>query len=309
MEDIGIAIIFFNRPDSFKKVLEAVSKVKPSKLFLIQDGARSEKDIINVNKCRELISIIDWNCQIFKNFSENNLGCGRRMSSGISWVFDYVEKAIILEDDCVPSTDFFFFCIENLNKYENDKRILMISGMNHFGETPGVKEDYFFAINGAIWGWATWKRAWKLFDYSASAIEDKEIVDFLLTSGIEPRHVAKADVKQWKTTNQKVKNGEKMSYWAHQWRLSKMINHNLCIIPKYNLVTNVGDIDPTHPASKGEICKFHNMETVKIHFPISHPKYVHQYLPYDDMYYRDFYPTKLQRILKRIQRTVKNVNK
>ena len=306
--DVGVALIFFNRPDSLKQVFESVRCAKPSKLFLIQDGQRTDKDLDKILKCREIVENIDWKCDVFKNYSENNLGCGKRMSSGITWVFDYVEKAIILEDDCVPNSDFFIFCDENLERYKEDERILMITGMNHFNETKEVKEDYFFAINGAIWGWATWRRAWNYFDYSVKAIENDDIVDFLLNSGIEPLVAAKADVKQWKKTNQLVKNGEKMSYWAHQWRLCKLINHNLCIIPKVNLVSNVGDIDPTHPSTLKENCIYHHMNTSSLHYPLIHPEHVYHFMRYDDLYYKDFYPSFIQRIINRFKRLKANVN-
>ena len=302
--DVGVALIFFNRPDSIKKVFESVRIAKPAKLFLIQDGYRSNKDIEKIKECRRIVEEIDWECEVHKNYSEKNMGCGRRMSSGITWVFEHVEKAIFLEDDCVPNQSFFHFCEENLEKYKNDERVLMISGMNHFGVTKEIKEDYFFAINGAIWGWATWKRAWDLYDYSAKAIEDEEIVRFLLKSGIEPIVAAKADVKQWKDTNTKIKKGEKMSYWAHQWRLCKMINHNLCIIPKVNLVSNVGDTDPTHPATDNTKCVYHHMDTYSINDPLVHPEHIYHYTKYDDLYYKDFYPTLFQRILKRILRYI-----
>lgn len=297
-EKTGVAIIFFNRPTCLKKVFESVSKAKPSQLFLIQDGPRGEKDLAGIEACRAVVENIDWPCEVHRNYSEVNLGCGRRMSSGITWVFEHVDRAMILEDDCVPGESFYQYCDELLEKYKDDQRILMISGMNHWGQSD-VPADYLFAYSGAIWGWATWKRSWEKFDYSAEAINDPEVVNFLM-SGVEPKRVAISDIERWQATNAKVKSGEKMSYWAHQWRLAKFLYHNLCIIPKCNLISNVGDNDATHPASGGT-CEYHYLQTYRMNFPMIHPKYVMQNHEYDDKYYEVFEPTRWHRIKMRIK--------
>lgn len=296
-KDTGVAIIFFNRPECVSKVFESVRKAQPPKLFLIQDGARGDRDVEKVEACRKIVENVDWECEIFKNYSNENLGCGKRMSSGITWVFEHVEKAMILEDDCVPNESFYRFCDETLEKYKDDKRILMISGMNHWGEW-NCQADYLFAYSGSIWGWATWKRAWDKFDFSVAAINDSEVQKMLM-SGIEPRHVAKNDILKWKETNVKVMSNQKISYWAHQWRLVKFLYHNLCIIPKVNLISNVGDVDATHP-SNGEACEYHHLATKSLNFPLKHPDYIFQDFSYDDKYYEVFEPTRAYRIKKRI---------
>lgn len=300
-DEVGVAIVFFNRPEAVKKVFESVAQARPPKLFLIQDGARDEKDNEKVALCRKIVENVNWPCKVFQNYSNENLGCGKRMSTGISWVFDHVDKAIILEDDCVPAESFYRFCNELLNKYENDERVLYISGLNHWGETKCVS-DYFFCYNGAIWGWATWKRAWQKFDYSVSAIEDETVRKYLL-SGIQPLYAAKADVKKWKETNFRVRNGEKLSYWAHQWRLCKFLYHSLTIVPRVNLIDNVGNLDPTHPAI-GE-CEYQHMVTGSIQFPLKQPKYVFQNVEYDREFYSKLMPSKMDKIRARLKKVIK----
>lgn len=300
-DDIGVAIVFFNRPEAVKAVFESVAQARPPKLFLIQDGSRGEKDDEKVALCRKIVENVNWPCKVFQNYSNENLGCGKRMSTGISWVFDYVDKAIILEDDCVPAESFYRFCNELLDKYENDERILYISGLNHWGETK-CSSDYFFCYNGAIWGWATWKRAWQKFDYSVTAIEDETVRKYLL-SGVQPLYAAKMDVKKWKETNFRVRNGEKLSYWAHQWRLCKFLYHSLTIVPRVNLINNVGSLDPTHPA-RGE-CEYQHMVTGAIQFPMKHPKYVFQNVEYDREFYSNLMPSKMDKIRSKLKRVIR----
>ncbi len=296
-DDTGVAIIFFNRPDCVKKVFESVAKAQPPKLFLIQDGARKDADILGIEACREIVDNITWPCEVYKNYSDVNLGCGKRMSSGISWVFEHVEKAMILEDDCVPGESFYQFCDELLEKYADDERIMMISGMNHWDKSD-IQEDYLFAYSGAIWGWATWKRSWEHFDFSVEAIEDPNVIKTLM-SGIEPKRIAERDIAKWRETRKKILNNEKISYWAHQWRLCKFIYHNLCIIPRCNLITNVGDHDATHPGSGKS--DYHFLKTHKLDFPLKHPQYILPNQDYDNQYYKIFEPTRLYRISQHIK--------
>ena len=158
----AVVFIIFNRPDTTRKVFEQIKIARPRKLFLIADGPRFDK-FNEAEVCKETRSIvgnIDWECEVFKNFSEINLGCKIRVSSGIDWVFKHVEDAIILEDDIFPDLSFFQFCDELLRYYRNDKRIAMISGDNFQFGSKRNHDSYYFSKFNHIWGWATWKDRW-----------------------------------------------------------------------------------------------------------------------------------------------------
>ena len=163
-----VALIFFNRPDTLEKVFEKVRKVRPEKLFLIQDGPRNEKDFEKIAECRTIVENVDWECEVIKDYSNVNLGCGVRPQSGITNALKQVDRLIILEDDCVPEESFFEYCDEMLEKYKDDERICYISGLNHFESWDCGDNDYFFAKTGAIAAWATWRRSWsEYYDYYA----------------------------------------------------------------------------------------------------------------------------------------------
>jgi hypothetical protein len=131
--NIGVALIFFNRPLPLRTVFDELKKSKPKILFLIQDGARENNllDIENISKCRKIVEEVDWEFEVYKNYSEMNLSCDNRIFTGLTWAFTFVDKLVVLEDDCVPSLSFLPFCEELLILYENDKRIHMISGTNY----------------------------------------------------------------------------------------------------------------------------------------------------------------------------------
>ena len=154
MTSTPVAFIIFNRPDTTKRVFAEIAKARPPKLLVIADGPRADHPA-DVEKCaavRAIIDGVDWDCEVLKNYSDVNLGCKRRVSSGLDWVFDTVEEAIILEDDCLPHPTFFRFCEEMLEKYRDDKRIAMISGDNlQFGRKR-TGYSYYFSRYPHIWG-------------------------------------------------------------------------------------------------------------------------------------------------------------
>jgi len=263
-----IVFIIFNRPETTKRVFAEIAKARPPKLLVIADGPRTDHPD-DAEKCAAVRAIIDgvnWDCDVLKNYSDVNLGCKRRVSSGLDWVFDIVEEAIILEDDCLPHPTFFRFCEEMLEKYRDDKRIAMISGDNiQFGRKR-TGYSYYFSRYTHIWGWASWRRAWDNYDVDMKLwpeIRDGGWLQGLLGS--------KISVWYWKNRLENAYKG-KIDTWDYQWFFSCWIQSALTIIPNVNLVSNIGfGPDSLHTAEKKV---FSNMKAEPITFPISHPAYV-----------------------------------
>ena len=130
MLNTPVAFLIFNRPETTHRVFAEIARARPRRLLIVADGPRSEADADKCRAARAVIERVDWQCDILTNYSDINLGCKRRISSGLSWVFEQCEEAIVLEDDCLPDPTFFRFCAELLDKYRNDQRIMMISGNN-----------------------------------------------------------------------------------------------------------------------------------------------------------------------------------
>ena len=160
----------FNRPDTTAQVFETIRQAKPARLYVAADGARKEKDgeLERVAMVREIATTVDWPCEVKTLFQDKNLGCKNAVSSAISWFFEHEEQGIILEDDCLPSADFFDFCENNLEKYRSDTRIMMIAGTNYL-PSENLRVPFFFSEHFIIWGWATWRRAWQLYDLEMSS--------------------------------------------------------------------------------------------------------------------------------------------
>src|SRR5450432_2004627 len=154
-----VIFAIFNRPAHTRRVFEAIAKAAPEKLFIIYDAPRAGNQI-EAERCaqvRKIVERVDWPCDVQRNYSDVNLGCGKRIASGLQWAFSHVEEAIILEDDTLPGSSFFPFCEELLQQYRGDDRITHVSGNNYSAAKHRTPFSYHFSNYGHIWGWATWR--------------------------------------------------------------------------------------------------------------------------------------------------------
>lgn len=309
IHDVPVALIFFNRPEQFAKVFEQVKNARPSKLFLIQDGPRKDNqaDVENIAKCREVLKKIDWDCEVVRDFSEENLGCGKRVFSGISKCFEKVDRLIILEDDCVPSKSFFPFCCEILEKYKDDERVGMISGMNHLGQFSKITGDYLFSEVGSIAGWATWKRVWKTVTYDLCAtVQNKQAMRILENQGhysVNRGFTCGAARKK----AEQMQKGKKMSSWSTQFSLQLILNNQLILTPRVNLMTNIG-LTEESANSVGSIKlipqglrPLYRLKNYEMEFPLTHPQFIANDFEYGENVNKIMYPKGFVRICRKIE--------
>jgi hypothetical protein len=279
-----IVFIIFNRPDITAVVFEIIRQAKPSQLFVIADGPRANRDG-EFEKCqatREIVERVDWNCEVLKNYSDTNLGCRDRVSSGLDWVFDRVEQAIVLEDDCLPHPSFFLFCQEMLAKYKNDERIMVVAGTNFQFGTSRTDYSYYFSRYSHCWGWATWKRAWQHYDRDMNCwaeIRDGKWLNSILD---DP-----SSIQYWHKIFQDTYHNQNSS-WAYRWALSCWSQSGLTILPNVNLISNIGfGADATHSTSSTN--QLANLPVCEMMFPLQHPLFVMRHDRADDFTERNIF--------------------
>ncbi len=245
-----ILFLVFNRPENTRLVLEAIKRVRPSKLFVAADGPRSQY-IEDKEKCEEVRKIIhrevDWSCQVETWFREENVGCGKAVGGAISWFFQHVEMGIILEDDCLPEASFFSYCEVLLKEYAREPKVLQISGTNHLLEDSAGRNGYYYSNVSSIWGWATWRRAWQLFSVP------KELDPNVVTSKYTNSHYAGALVRMIEDTQT-----GKIDTWDTYWAYTFCLHDGLAIVPFRNQIRNIGVLG-TH--EKQGTSRFLNMPT------------------------------------------------
>ncbi|MBU7581631.1 MAG: glycosyltransferase family 2 protein [Nostoc sp. TH1S01] len=262
-----VALLIFNRPDTTEKVFAAIRQAKPPQLLVIADGPRPDRpdDVQNCAAARAIISQVDWDCQVLKNYSDVNLGCGRRVSSGLDWVFSIVERAIILEDDCLPHPSFFRFCEELLEKYQDDERIMTILGTNGLSQWKSDRLSYHFCYwPSPVWGWASWSRAWSCYKYDIKAWANpkvqQQIRDFMADDAL---FLGMA----WRFQKAYL---HEVDTWDWQWYFAILSNSGMTIVPSVNLVANIG-FGPEATHTKSRRNRIVNRRTYSVEFPLIHP--------------------------------------
>jgi hypothetical protein len=266
-----VALLIFNRPELTEQVFAEIARARPAKFLVIADGPRPDQKG-EAERCaatRAIIERVDWECEVLKNYSDVNLGCGGRPATGIRWVFEQVEEAIILEDDCLPHPTFFRYCEELLARFRHDGRVMHISGDNFLYGRKLTPFSYFFSCYGLSWGWASWRRAFQHYDREIKlwpAVRDTTwLLDICGNS---------TAVEHWKGIfDRAYAEGGHNDYWDFQWVFACWVQRGLSILPNINLISNIGfGADATHTGNPEH--KLANLATGEMLFPLNHPPHV-----------------------------------
>jgi len=262
----AIALFVYNRLDTTSRVFSRIADARPSTLLVIADGPRTDAadDVRLCRAVRELVSSPTWPCDVRVNYASTNLGLGRRFSSGLEWVFQEVDEAIILEDDCLPDPTFFRFCDELLARYRDDERVMMISGDNYqFGRDRGP-DSYFFSHGIGTYGWASWRRAFACYDFHMRDWPSVRTSSLL-------RHIwpSQTIVDYWVERFDETYAGV-VDTWDYQWAFAMWRRRGLQIVPRSNLVTYIGCRDDA--VHTGDVAApYCDLPTEPMHFPLNHP--------------------------------------
>ena len=264
MVSAPVVILAFNRPDVTKKVVERVRESQPKTVYLIADGPREDhpEDRMLCDRVREILISAGWTGEVHTNFAESNMGLRKRVVTGLDWVFGGEDRAIILEDDCLPDPSFFSFADQLLERYVDREQVGMISG-NNFLRGQSVSDDsYYFSPDARIWGWATWARVWN--DFSNSGLEHH-------WSSAEARNVVsriQSSVRRQGLIRQAERAAD-LDSWALPFVLHAQRRRLLSVVPQVNLVTNIGfGVNSTHTKFESFTAE---VPVSGMRFPLRHP--------------------------------------
>lgn len=258
-----VVLLVFNRPELTRRMVDAVAEVEPRDLFVVAGGPRADhpRDEERCARTREVIDGIDWDCTVTKRYYETNRGRADGVIDGLNWAFEQVPEAIVLEDDCIPTPDFFRFCERMLEEYRDDERVMAVNGTNRLETWRPDRQDYHFVTYQGVWGWATWRRAWQEYDREMRLWTDPEarerLRDVMCDEEAYQRQVE---------AFQKFYDG-RSRMWTKPWRFAMAMNNALAVVPSKNLVANVGfderaryTTDPDDPLA--------DLPTYELDFPL-----------------------------------------
>lgn len=269
MLDIPILLLTFNRPEHTRRVLETIMAAKPQDLYVFQDGARDGNDD-DLKKCEDVRQVVEYlarsgQVRLHTNYSKQNLGCGAGPMTGIGWFFNQVEMGIVMEDDCLPHSDFFGYCEELLQRYKDDDKVRFINA-TLYDNRWRCEASYDFSRYMVTGAWAGWKRTWEGFDLDLKTLDAKTF----------RKHVVqltdnRAEADWWFSIVKEIQQDtKKKSYWDFQMQIHLFGNSAVTIHPQRNLVSNIGfDSEGTHTLSNYD--NRGNREVFPI-LPLTHPK-------------------------------------
>ena len=263
-----VLFLVFNRPETTKRVFESIRSARPPRLYIAADGPRRTRPK-EAEKCAEvrmIVASVDWPCEVRTLYQDENLGCKRGVVTGINWFFENEEEGVILEDDVLPCQSFFSYCDELLERYRFDQRIGVVSGCNLIASKFVTPNSYFFSRYNHVWGWASWRRAWKFYDSDMK--EWPKIREQGLLKKISCG--SKCFELYWRKIFDDVYAG-KIDTWDYQWTFACWRYGILAVLPKYNQTENIGF---------GRGATHTNFETpryiresapLQLNFPLQHP--------------------------------------
>ncbi len=296
-----VLLMVFSRPDTTRRVFDTIRRARPTRLYVAADGPRPghPTDAARCAETRAVVREVDWPCEVFTLFQEENLNCGLAPVTAMNWFFAHEPEGIILEDDCVPAPSFFRFCAELLARYRDDARVMHIGGNNFGSEAkrpPGPDEpSYHFSTQRNSWGWATWRRAWQHYDY--------HLTDF--------RRVAAAGELNDSFTGpleRRYRLGKMAGVlalppppdvWDYQWEYTIARHHGLYIVPAVNLVGNIGfGHGSTHTHDGGDTMGA--LPARDLAFPLRHPARVAQDRRRDSRRFNEFLWGRVAALVRRV---------
>lgn len=275
MFDIPVVLIIFRRCDTMPRIIQRLAKVKPRKVYILADEGRNEKEIEQAHECRKTVeSLINWDCEVVKNYAEENRGVYRNIGEGAKWVFEREEKAIFLEDDNLPETSFFRYADEMLEKYETAPEVLWICGTNYVTDMNG-KESYAFTQHLLPCGWASWSTKFlKYYDGELSTFRD-EAHKRKFYSSYSNRWLAQWQYQSVRNEVERHERTGRFISWDYQMLWSVRSNGLYGVVPLRNQITNIGvDEFSIHGGnSKNNVMtdRFCEVPSKQLDFPLVHP--------------------------------------
>ena len=298
---VGLAIFSFNRPEHLKILYETIHDLKLENQYcfhLFNDGPKTSKtpEIQLVHELTDKFAVLVKNFEVFRR--TENFGLAKSIQSGLDLVFAIHGKAIILEDDIIPSKVFFDAMEYYLNNQELNPLIGSVTGANTTRFPLFERRDFLTSKRHSSWGWATWADRWNSIDWkyvNHEFLEDKPVIRKV--KRVSPDLVGYAELQAT----------GKIDSWATGMNIDFIKRELLCIVPKKDLVNNIGfDGSGTHGTSskrKNLIADLNKRIQINIEFTmeVGQSKYYNFLVRKSNSLMRDFPIGSIVRVALRIR--------
>lgn len=269
-----VVLISFNRPEKTSATLARIREARPAELFLLCDGPRPGRadDAAGTAAVRGILEDIDWPCTVRRKYWEHNVGVDQNVELGLDWVFGQVDRAVILEDDCLPDLSFFGYAAEMLDHFAEDERVAYVGGNSMFVPERFFRgRSYGFSHYASIWGWATWERAWKQHrsvfprTWEAGGPEGDVAGVPVRTHPVRVDGFATAGARAYFTEVMETRDVRQFNWDSHLWATLGALG-TFAATPAVNMVQNVGfGLDATTTQSTRQMPKAETAPSPIVH--------------------------------------------
>ncbi len=230
-----VLLILYNRIEATHNLFQIIRQVRPEKLYVSADGAQPqlENDYVNCLRTRSVI-MPEWECKLEQNWHEEHYGKSQHIYRAISWFFEQEPEGIVLFDDTLPHVDFFPYCEQLLERYRDTSEVMHIGASHLKRKNKGGSASYYFSGYAFLWGFATWRRAWKNFDLTLQNLEKEELIPIL------SKYMGKPHERMYWINVFNLLKKYDLDYWEFQYNMHIWKSGGLSISPNINLVKNTG---------------------------------------------------------------------
>ena len=231
-----IALFIFNRPRHLRHTLAALTKCQgfaDTPIFVFADGPRRSDDVAKVEAARAAAKDLLGDRAAVYRHSDTNKGLARSIIDGVSAILREHQRVIVLEDDLDLAPGFLTYMNAALDRYAADDHVFQISGHAFDAPELATRTTAAFLPFIGTWGWATWRRAWKEMDETASGWEA------IKTHPELRRRFNLGGVYDYATMLERQMTGKRDS-WGIRWYWSVFAHDGLVLYPPRTLVRNEG---------------------------------------------------------------------
>lgn len=262
----AVLLVAFSRVDTLRAVIDAIAPLAPARVYAAADGPREGRpdEAARCAEVRRMLTDLPWRCELRTRFLDANAGCAHGVSGAVSWFFEQEASGVILEDDCVPDATFLPYCGEMLARYAGEDRVMSVLGTRFAPACPSQRASYGFTRFPSVWGWASWRRAWARYELEIGDWRAKCARQGEPLPGFPP-----ASNAGWAKKLDRVAGRSVPSTWDYQWSFAHFRHDGLSVVPRSNLITNIGAGPGATHLGRGSI--WLDLPRSRLDLPLVHP--------------------------------------
>ena len=242
-DTLAVLLIAFRRIGSMSTILDRCFEAGVKHIYVTIDLAIDAEGRNNQDSISQLLATYQGKFDTIRiHKRDSNVGCAVSVLTGLDWIFSHETFICVLEDDCIPSADFFEFIKESKRFLDSEEDLMLVCG-SQFAPGSLTKNHCVQSSLSLTWGWATTKSKW--FEIRSHFFQDEKRPESL-TAKHSLLNFLNPSYNYWNAGARRAYEG-----FVDVWDtilVRNLYNHKqYALLPPTSLVTNIGsDAFATH---------------------------------------------------------------